>query len=691
MNQQSFYPRPEPLPKHWLLRLWIPAVFVLLSSCTAGHTFYVAPGGDDHNAGSRHKPFATLRRAVEAAHGVNGKMTVYLREGTYRLENTVTVPAGTGELTISSYHGEQACLTGGVRITGFVSLDLSQSTARRIAPDIRPHVRQVDLKKLGITDYGEITPRGFGRPITPSGLELYFNGRPMPPARWPDSGWVRIGRVPEELQGRGFVYRGDRPSRWLQSKDIWMHGYWKWDWSDSYVKIAGIDTLKKEIIAAPPYGNYPFTEGKRYYVFNLPEELDAPGEWYLDRQSGILYFYPPAETETAEIFVSLLREPLLHLEDTRGVVLRDLTLEYSCGAGIVITGGQDNRISGCTIRNLGTVAVSIGRLKADLGGTIYKNTLYNGNAGTGNGVSACEIYRTGEGGILLGGGDRKTLQPGGNFVEACRIHDCSRWVRTYRAGVFMYGVGNIVRHNEIFDLPHTAVFFWGNDHTIEYNEIHHVCMETGDAGALYLGRDWTQRGSVIRYNYIHHLHGVEGESGFTDVMGVYLDDWASGTTVFGNIFYKAGRSIMIGGGRDNLVENNIIIEGMPAMHVDARGTGWATYYFNGTDNTLFERYAAVHADRPPYSVKYPQLLHIMDNHPELPVGNCFICNVSCGGRWRDLLNGLTDSLVCFKDNVHLERCDLLKSFPPVIRYDTAVFPPGFQKIPFEEIGTAKER
>ncbi|NOZ57661.1 MAG: right-handed parallel beta-helix repeat-containing protein, partial [Calditrichaeota bacterium] len=292
-------------------------------------------------------------------------------------------------------------------------------------------------------------------------------------------------------------------------------------------------------------------------------------------------------------------------------------------------------------------------------------------------------------GVILGGGDRATLTPGGNVVANCDIHDCSRWVRTYRAGIFMYGVGQIVRHNRIHDLPHTAVFFWGNDHLIEYNEIYRVCMETGDAGALYNGRDWTQRGTVIRYNYIHHLHGVEGHGGFTDVMAVYLDDWSSGATIFGNIFYKAGRSVMIGGGRDNLVENNVFIDGTPALHVDARGKGWARYYFDGTDSTLFIRLAAVHPDRPPYSERYPQLAHLLEDDPVLPKGNRIVRNVSSGGKWVEFFNAeYSQPWVLFEDNaIDVDRNVLMDENGRIrIRYDSPALPRGFQRIPVEKIG-----
>ncbi len=252
----------------------------------------------------------------------------------------------------------------------------------------------------------------------------------------------------------------------------------------------------------------------------------------------------------------------------------------------------------------------------------------------------------------------------------------------------MQGVGNIVKNNLIHDLPHTAVFFWGNDHILEYNEIHHVCMETGDAGAFYIGRDWTQRGSIIRYNYFHDLHGVEGQEGWNEVMAIYLDDWASGTTVFGNIFYKAGRTVMIGGGRDNLVENNIIIDGSPAIHVDARGLGWAKYYFDGTNNTLFERLEVVKPNKPPYSERYPQLTTLLDDEPVLPKGNRVIRNISSGGKWLELLNNLTDSLIYFHDNsIDIDKSLLMTEEGKFeIQYNSKVFPPRFKPIPFGEIG-----
>ncbi len=664
---------------------------VIFTSIPEQH-YYISPAGNDQNDGSIENPFATLERAKTAfKEHSNMAITVHLREGYYNHQQSFSLNeydlSDNSPITISAYQEEDVHLIGGMEIKGFEPLDLKSIAANKIRSQYHHQVLQVDLKALGIHEYGEMTARGFGKSIQPSGLELYFDERPMTLARWPNDQWTTISDVPKHLDEKGFSYSGNRPADWLQAPDVWLHGYWKYDWADTYVKVSEIDTVNKLIVSTTPSG-YPYTEGKRFYALNILEELDSPGEWYLNRKTGILYFWPPSDPQKARIFVTILRQPIIKLKNTQNVTIENLTLEYSRGAGVEIVGGSNNVIKNCILRNLGTVAVSIGKMEGNISGLIYNNTLYNGDPGTENGVSGCVIYSTGEGGVMLGGGDRKTLTPGKNFVENCDIYDCSRLVRTYRAGIFMYGVGNIVSHNTIHDLPHTAVFFWGNDHLMEYNEIYKVCMETGDAGAFYNGRDWTQRGSTIRYNYFHHLHGVEGQEGWTDVMAIYLDDWSSGATIFGNIFYKAGRTIMIGGGRDNIVENNIVIDGQPAMHVDARGLGWAKYYFDGSNKTLFNRLEAIHPQEEPYSKRYPQLVKLLEDDPVLPKGNKFIRNISSGGTWIEMLNGVDNTLVYFQDNM----IDMDDSFYSIeskkyqIKFNAKMYPPGFQNIPFDKIG-----
>ena len=661
-----------------------------------GKTFYVSPKGSDDNNGTKNRPFATLERVKLAIKKNKGKsITIYLREGYYSLTKTFILKKGdipkNTPVLISSFPGEKAHIIGGRQISGFVPLDPRSKIIGKINSKFRDDILKVDLKSKGITNFGELSARGMGRSIQAAGLELYFNEKPMTLARWPNEDWTTIKDVPEILDGKGFTYAGDRPERWLDALDLWLHGYWKYDWADTYVKVSKIDASQKTIMTQPPFSGYPFTKGKRFYALNLLEELDRPGEWFLDRESGILYFWPPSDIQKAKIIISLLQEPLIQIQNLNNVSFKDLIFEYTSGAGIEIIGGSSNTIDSCILRNIGTVAVSIGKLEPNLGGLIYQNTLYNGNAGNNNGVINCEIHTTGEGGIILGGGDRATLKPGNNFATNNNIYDCSRWVRTYRAGIFMYGVGNIIQHNVIHDLPHTAVFFWGNEHLMEYNEVYQVCMETGDAGAFYNGRDWSQRGSIIRYNYFHHLHGVEGQEGWNEVMAIYLDDWSSGATIFGNVFYKAGRTAMIGGGRENLVENNVFIDGAPAIHVDSRGMGWAKYYFDGSDNTLFERLEAIRPNEPPYNEHYPSLAGIPKDHPALPLGNRIINNLSSGENWMELVNKETEPLVFFEDNrIDINKKYLLNKDNKIeIQYDQIELPTGFQPIPFEKIGRVK--
>ena len=179
----------------------------------------------------------------------------------------------------------------------------------------------------------------------------------------------------------------------------------------------------------------------------------------------------------------------------------------------------------CTLRNLGSWGVII-------------------EGGSKNGVVGCDIYQVGDGGIGLNGYSiyqlgnsgmgRKTLTPAGHFADNNHIHDFSRWNHMYQPAISIGGVGNRATHNLIHNAPHMAIEFSGNDHLIEFNEIHDVCRESIDAGAIYAGGDWTMRGTLIRNNYLHHIIGFEGRG----CVGIYLDDLFCGTTIFGNVFYQ---------------------------------------------------------------------------------------------------------------------------------------------------------
>jgi hypothetical protein len=468
--------------------------------------------------------------------------------------------------------------------------------------------------------------RGFGVPEATAGLELFFNGKPMQLARYPKSGaagggWLRIGSVSKpNLIG----FADEEPKRWKNTDDLWVFGYWQFDWAESYEKVVKLDAQAGTVDLGEAKLNYPAKAGRRFYFLNQLEALDEPGDWYLDRRTRKLYFWPPAPVNTGEAMVSLLPATMIQGKQATHVTLTHLCLEGGRDGAIKFQGGSSNLVQDCLIRNFGTFGVAMIDSPA-------------------SGVLGCDLTGLGEGGIQLSGGDRKTLTKAGMFAEDNHIWAYSRWCRTYKPGVQVDGVGNRIAHNRIEQAPHQAILLSGNDHLIEFNDFSHLCEETGDAGAVYMGRDTTMRGNVIRFNRFQNLSPkVSTDGNYTGVMGVYLDDCWAGTAVYGNLFDMRGTAIMIGGGRDNTVQNNVLVGCDPAIHIDARGKGWAKEFFKkGGEWGFYQRIEALHATEPPYSTHYPALASIMTDDAAFPAGNKVLDNVTIGGKWLILLDGLT--------------------------------------------------
>jgi hypothetical protein len=587
----------------------------LLLSCAlalSAADLYVSPKGSDQNPGTLAKPFLSLDAARDAARALprTAPITIWLGAGTYTRSASLSLGAADSGVTWRAAEGAQVRIVGGRPVSGFKKW--------------RGSILRADIKKQAVTDYGTLKSRGFHR-FNVAALELFFNGRPMTLARWPNVGWAHLADATVEKSKDQFAYAGDRPARWAKAPDAWVHGYWMWDWAESYDRIESIDTAAHVIHTAEPRGVYGYRAGQRWQALNLLEELDEPGEWFLDRKAGQLYFWPPAPLKGAEVMVSMLEQPLVAMEGASHIELRDIEFAYTRADAVVIHGGEGNRLAHCTLANIGNRGVVI-------------------EGGRGHGVADSEIRDTGEGGILLTGGDRKTLTPSGHFAERNHIHDFSRWVRTYTPAVMMTGVGSRVVGNTIHNAPHTAILLNGNDHLIEHNDIHTVAMETGDVGGFYLGRDWTERGNTVRSNYFHNL-------GHGDVNAVYLDDCASGTIVQGNVIHRAHRGVMIGGGHDNRIEGNKFIDCDMGIHFDARGLGWAAFWFSGKDSTLFDRLKAMPFESEPWRSRYPQLLTIAQRNPAKAQGNAAIGNQVWGASWIRYYNDLKESDMEQRDNV----------------------------------------
>lgn len=649
----------------------------------SGIEIHVAPNGNDAHTGAESKPFATLARARDEIRSIKkssglpaGGITVTLHGGLYELSQTLELSAedsGTDAAPIvyRARPGHEVRISGGRRVKDW-TLVTDQAVLNRLDAAARGKIVQADLRAIGIRDLGEMGG-GFGLRGGP-GLELLFNDEPMTLSRYPNDGFIKIASVEGATKFKkgnseccvegAFTYEGDRPGRWANEKDGWVLGYWLHDWAEQRQRIESIDPASKRMTLVKPHHHYGYRKGRWFYGFNLLCEIDRPGEWYLDREAGILYFWPPSPIEKGQATVSVLNN-LVNLSKAKYVTLRGLTLEAARGNAIQIEGAVSVQVAACTLRNIGSWAVRV--------------------SGFNSGVVGCDIYGTGDGGISLSGGDRQKLTTAGLYAENNHIHHWSRSNRMNRQGISISGVGNRAAHNLLHDSPHGAITFHGNDHILEFNEIHRVCQESNDAGAIYAGRNWTARGTVIRHNYLHHIRGFEGRG----CIGIYLDDMYCGTSIFGNVFYDVTRAAYIGGGRDNSFENNLFVDCKPAVHVDSRGLGWAHEWSDDWLKEIREKgtISGIRFNQSPYRDRYPSLATILENEPAAPVGSFIARNIQIGGKW-DEVDQKARPYVTFKDNQlnaprHFSKAEIENFQLP---NDSPAYKLGFQRIPMDKFG-----
>lgn len=602
--------------------------FVTTNAITAGTELYVATDGSDSDTGTLADPFLTLEAARNAIRDLktaetistNGA-TVYLRGGTYYRDSAfdlLSTDAGTanGPIRYKAYPGETVILTGAKLLTNFVSVTDAGILAR-LQTAVTNYVKVSDLSTLSVSDYGDLTNRGaiMNRQdirsawMRPWMVELFFNKARQQLSRWPNQNksgevWAwTVAPVPGSFQedpgDNWFTFREERPKDWALTEDVWVHGMWNFMWADSYEKLVSIADSTNAMTLDRP-GDYGIVANTPYEVLNVLEELDLPGEWVIDRSNDLLYFYPPSTAETNQIEVSVLTNNFINLLGADHVYIQGLIFEGSRASGIVTSNASNIKIIGCTFRNLGNLGVIVGNSITNAG----MDTLaidYDFQGGTNNIVYGCHFYGLGEGGISVSGGDRVNLTRANHVIENNYINDYNTNIRCYRPAVRIDGVGMRLSHATIHNSPHMAIQFYGNDHLIEYNEIYDVCKFTSDAGVIYsVARDWKQQGSVLRRNLMHSCR----DSAF------YLDDFTSGVIVYGNIIYNTHFPIIIGGGRDNVFAQNLVL-GFSSVgySVSGRGTTWSSSSISGLVASL----KLVDYNSSPWSLRYTGMPTLSSN------------------------------------------------------------------------------
>ncbi len=587
-------------------------IIVMLSfSCTQNGTkLYVSPDGNDTNSGTKAQPFKSLDRAKEAVReklqeGASKSVVVEIKGGNYYLEKPVVFTAddsGTENAPViyKAAEGEEPVFTGSVTLKKWKLLE-DETKLHLLSPQVQGKIYVTNLKSDGVTDFGDATDIG-KRP------ELFCNGQLQTLARWPNEGFVKAGVVKGKtllpsryVKKHGtvegiFEYLDKTQNRWAEEKDARLGGYWFWDWSDEFQKVAKIDTVSRTIYLREPYHNYGYGDSLRYFGLNLFCEIDQPGEWYLDRDAEQLYWFPPVgiKPEESEVTLSVFNAPfMVEFHDCSNVEFHELTFIEGRGSAVLVKGGEKCLLADCRMERFGKDGIHM-------------------DGGFEHGISGCYLSTLGCSGINIAGGDRKTLTPANHFIKNTVVKDFSLFKRTYEPAVHAEGCGILISHNLFQNSSSSAMRLEGNDIIVEYNEVSHVVNESDDQGGLDMWYNPSYRGIEVCYNYWHDIKGGTRHG----AAGVRLDDMISGVKIYGNVFERCGAlhfgGVQIHGGKDNLVENNLFYDCLAAVSFSS----WdEERWLTNLESPVMKKklYEDVDIRSELYQQKYPELKSIREN------------------------------------------------------------------------------
>jgi hypothetical protein len=537
-------------------------LFLIACNVTIVHAqnFYVSPKGNNSNAGTKEKPFATLDKARQAVTKTNDgtkPVTVYLRQGVYALVQPFKLSTEDGgtkaaPITYTAYGDEKVFIRGSKTITAKSFTEIKDAaTLSRIAVHLKDSILCLDLAALSIQNI-----KTYANNFDDDGglIELYMDEKRMPLSRYPNSGDMMMKKVlinggGQETKGDWGEYYGEKPppglpprqgvfeywdertSTWVNALDrgVWLKGFWRIPWQNEAVRISKIDTIAKTITLSVPVkggiGNkYTRPEGngkEPYWLLNLLEEIDMPGEWAIDFKDKKLYFYPPKKITDENFRIADISEPLIQLNNAANISIKKITVEENIHDGIKINGGENNLVAGCTIRNVTKNAITV-------------------DGGKDHTVLSNDMYDLGAGGVWLSGGDEKsTPRTPANFkVINNHIYRYSLVTRIYAAGInagFSGGgggghhqaVGMYVAHNMVHDAPHVGILFGSWDSKFEYNEVFDYCQVSDDMGAFYsYDQAYRMGGHSFAYNFIHNAPIGDG---------IYFDEDHRDMKIYSNI------------------------------------------------------------------------------------------------------------------------------------------------------------
>jgi len=574
------------------------SVGLCFAALAAAGEIFVAPNGDDRNPGTKARPLATLERARDAVRQVKGgeAVTVWVRRGTYYLHKPLVLgPADSGTpdhpVTYSAYEGEEAVLSGARRLTcawkpfrdGIFECSLPEVRGGRLdftqlfingKRRIRARFPNYDPREPGVTGYATAS----GNETVKSRTEREI---PYEPATFSNKAWAR----PE-----GAVI------------DIFPQHYW----GNQQYHLLGIDRDRhvlrlgqggqqlNEMWGATWFKDAWFGPKSRYFIENVFEELDAPGEWYLDKRDGVLYYKPEAglNLTQAKVEAPLLKQ-LIEFKGTQDNPVRYITFKGFRVTGTASTyldeyewpsGGDWTIYRGGAFSFEGTEYCAI---ENDFFDGVGGNAIFLSNYNRRGRIYGNKFTQAGDSAICLVGSKRLVVgtnlaYPSETLISNNLIHDIGVFGKQVAAVMISVSGENTVSHNVMYNLPRAAINIndgWYGGNVVEYNDIWETVRETSDHGPFNSwGREryWCAQQShgpvshgagdvkadaviknVVRNNRFRDRHG----------WGIDLDDGSSNFHVYNNLCIGIGIKLREGDYR--LVENNIIIHPAlpPGFHV----------------------------------------------------------------------------------------------------------------------------
>jgi parallel beta-helix repeat protein len=353
---------------------------------------------------------------------------------------------------------------------------------------------------------------------------------------------------------------GDLQPEWAQAPEAEVHIFQTGN-CRAFKEICWIDKIVPEertIYLKGPECSSALHTGDRYFVENVRDALDAPGEWYLDRAAGMLYLIPPKGfSAKSEVMAPNMERIIEAPAGVDGLALKRLTFRggdwdfadgvrgYGMGLnGVVyLKGATKCEVRDCAFVNIGKDAVCL-------------------EGGEGNSIIGNDITDSAEGGININGSNA-------NEISGNHIHHCGQVYKHNGAITLQNGAGrNVVRENVVHDMTRYGITMKsaGHENVVERNRVLNTNLETYDTGGIEVTQqDRNERsGTQIIGNIVGDTIGYSstGDKPTFLSWSIYLDSFAGGYTVRDNICYRSMHGgIMFQGGKDNVVTNNLLLGG----------------------------------------------------------------------------------------------------------------------------------